>query len=64
MTMYGIFEGHFAFGHIMQLSCTTYNTYHANVIVLFMVNSQGPIEGFHLAMQDGSRDQDKFELLI
>ena len=48
MTMYGIFEGLFVFGHIMQLPCTMYNTYHANVIVLFMVSSQGPVEGFHL----------------
>ena len=64
MTTCGIFEGLFVFGHTMQLPCTMYNTYHANVIVLFMVNSQGPIEGFHLAMEDGSWDQDKFELLI
>jgi len=48
--MYGIIEALFVFGHVTQLSCTLYNTYHANVIVLFMVSSQGPIEGFHLAI--------------
>lgn len=56
-TMYGIFEGLFVSGHVTQLPYTLYNTYHANVTVVFMVSIQGRIEGPHLA-----RDQTESEL--
>jgi hypothetical protein len=61
--MYGIIEALFVFGHVTQLSCTLYNTYHANVIVLFMVSTQGLIEGFQLAV-GWFHDQTGSELLI
>lgn len=40
--MYGIIQALFVLDTSRNyLVCTLYNTYHANVIVLFMVTSQG-----------------------